>query len=143
MNLYARERNARSRILEAATVLARQQPVDVPVELSVVEGDRQTRHVKQLEATAQFMECLALENVQTGLSGKLGAVGYTSLAVLRQTSDEDLMALDGIGRKTVDALRKTLDPVKRVEEPDEVDDLPGFEEIVAELSEEPGDGAEG
>ena len=110
MNAYQREMDAISRILAAFELLAARHGLVVPDRLRTVSGTRIERRAIRLEAMAGFTEQVALETIQTGLGAKLAGHGYTEIAVLRQTDDDDLASLDGIGKATVRALRKVLSP---------------------------------
>lgn len=105
MNIQ-KEAELRSRVLAAAGILAEAYHVEVPSALRAVSGNRFEREIQRLEATAEFLEVLALETAQPGLSAKLA--GYTDLSVLRSTEDDDLMQIDGVGKGTVKAIRKAL-----------------------------------
>ena len=128
-----KESELRARILAAAEVVGEAYRVAVPEGLRTATGNRFERELQRLEAMTSFLEEVALETAQPGLSKKLN--GYTDLNVLRQTDDEDLMQLDGVGKSSVKAIRKAL---KR-EEANGESDSQG--ELVREDSESETDGS--
>lgn len=135
MSLANKEQEANSRILAAAQFLGEQHRLEVPLALAVVSGSAQERRVKRLLGMAEFLEGLALESIQPGLAEKLGAYGYTSLADLRKADLDDLTVVEGIGKKTAEAIQKALT------EPAPDDELltgpvPPFTEIMDDFLEE-------
>lgn len=132
MDFYRREMDAISRILAAFEVLAAKHGLAIPDGLETVSGPRPERRAKRLEAMAMFVEGVALETIQPGLASKLAAHGYTEIAVLRHTEDEDLLALDGVGKAALRELRRGL----AMEPEPALDDepIPSLDEILSELS---------
>src|SRR5574341_41538 len=105
MSIWMRvEDDAVSRILAAAELIY-DSPDDVPEALRVVEGDVYERCARRLGAIAGLLEHLVLESVEAGLGEKLK--GYSSLSVLRATSDDDLERF-GLSKATVKSMRERL-----------------------------------
>ena len=101
-----KEAALRGRILAAANVLSDAYKIAIPDALRSASGNRFEREISRLDAMATFLEALVLETAQSGLSKKLGE--YSEISVLRRTEDEDLLQIDGIGKSTVKAIRKSL-----------------------------------
>jgi DNA uptake protein ComE-like DNA-binding protein len=124
MNLTQRERNASSRVLAAAEVLAAQRNLAVPDALRSISGSPLERHVGLMEAIATMLEILAMESIKPGL-GELVSERQFTIADLRNASDEELLAIPGVGEATVNMIRSApappfvLVPALGDEEPDE------------------------
>lgn len=142
MDYAVKEREANARILAAVQFLAEQHKLKAPLELAVVSGSQQERRVKRQLAVADFLELLALESIQTGLAEKFAAYGFTSLADLRKASLDDLQAVEGIGKKSAEAVHKALTGESAKVEPFITDidegeflagEAPSIEEMLDEL----------
>ena len=105
------------------------------------------REVYQLEATADLLDAIiaavnvpaanatpaselaVLDAVSPGLAKKLVAAGYDNLVSVREATDDDLVAIKGIAKKTVQKIRAEIGYAER--EPDEpnepLDDAEGME----------------
>jgi hypothetical protein len=125
-----KEADLTARLLAAASVLANAYNLDVPEGLRMTTGDRHECELQRLEATALFLEQMVLETAHPGLSEKMS--GYSEILVLNKTNDEDLSAIDGVGKDAVKALRKTLKGKKEVGD--------GENDSQSQLVQEGGDG---
>lgn len=98
--MAARDSAAQKRIVAAATQIAERYGVNLPD--GVVGNHRGTVAevaMKQREAIAQFLESIMLDPQSEPLELK---------DVIRQASDEELLALPGVGQATLKALREGL-----------------------------------
>jgi DNA uptake protein ComE-like DNA-binding protein len=99
--MAARDSAAQKRIVAAATQIAERYGVNLPD--GVVGNHRGTVAevaMKQREAIAQFLESMAMLDPQPA--------PLALKDVIRQASDEELLALPGVGQATLKALREGL-----------------------------------
>ena len=137
MSFDVREQQANSRVLAAAEVLAAKFKIAVPDDLRSVAGGPVERGMKRSEAFAQFLENIVLEGVEPGLSAK--AAGYTSIPMLRSSSDDDISGVVSLSKATVKKLRSALKLPSVL--PGYGEPAPPMKEILVELSE--GDDTDG
>lgn len=131
MNAQDVERLALTRIIEALNVLSRQYGVHLlPELLRRATGSPAERSAQRFDALAGVLEALAYEGIKPGLAQTLLPYGYT-VAALRDTPDDELAQIDGVGEATIRAMRRALDlaqtsvtheAVVEVEETEDVED---------------------
>jgi predicted flap endonuclease-1-like 5' DNA nuclease len=108
----ARVSNAWQRIAEAADCLADQYGVETPAVLRVVRGDVHTRRALRLNALADLLEELAahpfkeIDGIGPEVARSLVLRGINTLEALRAVDNQVLLDIPGIGKATLERIRK-------------------------------------